>query len=342
MSDINQEIPTGEEVAEVIAAPVAPKGNDIFSGEPAPDHITPKEHVKAEKEHEAAVAPVEPVVAPVVEPTAPLTANEKNKAIHTPAVEPVKEVAPVQPVVKEAVAPKATPALSAEEIATLAAQTVVQTQAAQAKAAEDAKPAPKMSDADFNKKFNVFSPTEEHVEAILQGGEEAVAALQEIVAGVALQATTQANFASQQSLAQHQQNLAPYISLAEAEQSKQLADKFYLDNPQLNGQDALVASVIGLPEVQALSKQGVTQADIFKVVADKATAMITQIRDGAAPVVQVTGGQPAAVTQPLTTSQPQVAGSKMPGTSTGGQGGAGGTGGSAKAVPGPKGNAVFG
>lgn len=320
MSDINtQEIP-----AE------APAGSDVFGGETtasAPHTNTPADSGAAVNNPNADAVHNAPTDS-AQDPTATAQPQADGAAAQTAAV---------QENLQQQGVPGA--GMTPEQMAQIAQNVVMQNQQLQGQQAQQE---PQMTQEQYDKQFNIFRTTPQHIEALQAGGEHAVAAMEDIVSGIALQANTQAQFMIQQTMDQYNQSLQPYIQMAQQAQADQKAESFFQQNPQLTGQDALITAVINTPEIQQMKQAGQNYETISAAVAERATAMLTQIRDSGG--AQGAGGQQGAQVPQQGQNQQAITqpnGSRMPRTSVGGQGAVGNTGGRAT-IPGPTGNHVFG
>lgn len=232
-------------------------------------------------------------------------------------VEPTP-VEPTQPTEPKPTEPTATPAAQPPAIdPTAIARAIVQ---AQKEAATPAEPAPKqMTDEEFRKAVNYAEANAEQVAALLQGGEPAVAAMNQIIQSTARQAMTVAAMHAQQLIQQYRsqmdQQLAPYMAMADRVNQQNFEMEFLDTHKDLapycsrgeNGQSLLDYAADQLIK-QGYNPGSYSRADNMKRIAETVRGFITQF-----------GVKPAAATpQPAAPGQPKPA---MPTMSSGGQGG---------------------
>ena len=136
--------------------------------------------------------------------------------------------------------------------------------------AEPGQPAqPQMTEQQMRQALNVYEPTAEIVEAIRQGGEPAVAALQQVVQGAVKQAVTLASLVLEKKMAEVDQRYSPAVNMAQEAQMKQQADRFFGKYPKFKGmepllmqiRDSMVARKLQFPNEEAAFEAVSQQAD---------------------------------------------------------------------------------
>lgn len=210
------------------------------------------------------------------------------------------------------------PSLTAEDIATAIKK------AGLGQATPTKQPEKQYSQEDFNRAMNVFDPTPQQVEAILKGGEDAVAALRQIVGGVNKQSLTMASYMIQQAVEQEaskiREEFGPARTFAQQQQEEKLKVEFVEKHPDLKGYEPLLVEVVG--QMKASGFNAETKEEAFKALADRARAVIKSL-----PGMKPANGD----------GKPDPTTSRMPTLSSGGQGGIGGgttTKGKSKGPPG--------
>lgn len=170
-------------------------------------------------------------------------------------------------------------------------------------------PAAEPSTADYERIFKVFKPTVAHVEAILNGGEPALVALNQVVNGIATQSLTMAQQYVDYKLEQMGQQIAPLQQATEQQNLNRLESEFKVLHPDLADpkiRPLMEAEVIRMREAKM---SFASPAEAFKHVADKTRALCAQLgiplgatqaqpaapRPQPAPVT--TGGQAGAAPQ---------------------------------------------
>jgi len=191
---------------------------------------------------------------------------------------------------------------------------------------DEGAPAP-LTDEEFNTKMNVFTPSDKHIEALHEGGEQAVAAMGDIVRGAVKEAVTFSRVLANQELNAYKQQLAPYVEMAQQQIFNEEVAEFYTANPNLKGHEQVVD--MAYKNTLAAGVKYKSNEEAYKAIAAEANKLITTIRDG---------GKPPP-TQP-TNQPPANAPKRMPPLSGAGQG-ASSTDGSAVAPQGPPGIEVF-
>lgn len=180
-----------------------------------------------------------------------------------------------------------------------------------------------LTQEEFNKMFNVYSPSEEEL-MILFGDDKkaAVQMLGHMLASTSKQATTIASHLIAHELQSLRQQFQPALSMAEERQMEKMKTEFFEQNADLKGYEPLL--VLIRDQFVAKGVSFPTKEAAFKAVADEARKQIEAIpglKGGAATAGQAAGQQQAAQT-----------GSRMPVLSGGkGQSGAGDTGASSGA-----------
>lgn len=173
---------------------------------------------------------------------------------------------------------------------------------------------PPFDQAKFERDFQVAKVTPDDMKILSEGGEKAVAHMQDMLQRPAKQALTMANFLIQQSLQQFRQELAPYMEFANASRETMFRQEFLGQNADLKDYEPIVHEVIN--KLQAAGVRG-TKEEIFKKVSDEARRLIQVATKGNVPPTSGTppptgGQQPSQPTSP-----------RMTPLSGGGQGGAG-------------------
>ena len=172
--------------------------------------------------------------------------------------------------------------------------------------------AKKMTPEEIDKQLNVFRANEEMITKVLQGGPEAVKAMQAIVDGVARHAVTVANIINKQELEQHNQRINPYIQFAQEVQAQQARANYLSTNPTHEGLEPLVEQV----SRQMMSEKFAgSQKQVFAEVAKRVEALATTLK---IPRANASG---AGASDAATEKQKST--SRMSTVSAGGQGGAG-------------------
>ncbi len=159
---------------------------------------------------------------------------------------------------------------------------------------------------DFDKAFNIFKPTPALRDAILAGGDGALAALAEVAQGVAKQVATLAAYQLQEAREQLEAKFSPALTYAQKEQEKALWAEFTEVNKDLKGFEMIVQKVVA--DMKTNGWKG-TKEEGFKFIADQSRLIIKALPGMAAAQV---GAAPGAA--PTT---------RMSTLSGGGQGGAG-------------------
>jgi hypothetical protein len=210
--------------------------------------------------------------------------------------------------------------MTPDQIAKLAADTVAQMQRTQ-----QPQPQPRQyTQEEFDKMFNVFRVNPQHITSILAGGEQAVAAFNEIIPGIVKQAVTMAVLERQQALEEFEQSKLKgrfdeldqirqdYLERQGERVKKQFFDKY----PELQNYEPMVIA-FGT-QLQQQGFQGTTD-QAFEQVANLVKTTLAK----AGVQLAAGGGQSAK-------QQPQGQQHQMASLSAPGGGGGGGSGGSAK------------
>ena len=296
--------PIAEPGAEEVVIDAEPEGSEVFADTPAPVATLPPATgaEPAATGAEPAVTGAEPAV----------TGAEPAATGAPPAEIPPATGAP------PAEAPRT---YSVEEIATLrTALTPAPTKAGEP-------PAKEMTDEEFNKAMNVFATTQEHIDAIHEGGEGAVNAMNAIVNGAVKEAVTFAKVLANQELNAYKQQLAPYVEMAQSQMFANEVTAFYAQNGHLKGHEEVVD--MAYKNLVGAGTKFKSDKEAFTAIAAEADKLIKTIRGGETPPPKTPTGQP-----------PKLPTNKMPPLAGAGQGG-GSNEPEAVAASGPPGSHVF-
>jgi hypothetical protein len=152
---------------------------------------------------------------------------------------------------------------------------------------------PQMSEEEMNKLLNVAHVTQEDVTALLEGGENAVAALSRVVQAAVLQARTTAWYQTQMLLKQQQDSLAPVIKHYNQAEQEKLTNQFYQEYKEFTPDKhmkLLAAVKTSLDAEQAFV--GKSRGDGFKLIAERAKELLTASGTPLVPVAQPANGKP--------------------------------------------------
>lgn len=130
-----------------------------------------------------------------------------------------------------------------------------------------------MSQEEIDKHLGTFRPAPEQIAALLEGGENSVAAMQAIVEGAVKNATTISWLQAQMIQRQMMEQLNPVMSQFQTQQVQALQEEFFAANPDLKNQMRLLGAVkAGLDQEGALN--GKSKAEAFKLIADRAKEVL--------------------------------------------------------------------
>lgn len=209
--------------------------------------------------------------------------------------------------------PSPQPGLTKEDIAAAVASAVQTTQR------QNQPVAPQMTQEEIDRALRVFRPTAKQVEALREGGENALGALNEIVAGVYQQATTMSAYQMQLQMEKIQGILNPVHTYVQQQQMAALKNEFFTEHPDLKGLDPLLASI-----KDQIVQEGKTFSDkklAFAEVATRARALMKSLPGmtpaGAAASVAATGTPPSNMSTQIGGGQGGAAGGGTPASAGG-------------------------
>jgi len=140
-------------------------------------------------------------------------------------------------------------------------------------------PPRQMTQEEFDQRFNVFKPTNEMIEAIRAGGENALAAMAQMAQGINRQATTLMGYQLQLELQKLKQELggqiAPVSQFMQEQQRQALKKEFLDTHPELADYEILGEKIVA--EFQAQGKKFSTKEEAFKAVAEGIKQTLTKI-----------------------------------------------------------------
>lgn len=192
---------------------------------------------------------------------APPTGDETPASV-VPATEPI---APTSGLSKDDV----------QEILAGALKAVGDRQPATAAAA---KPEVQMSQADFDKAFNVFKASPELLTLLRhENPAEAMKALEQFRDGMIRQAMTMAEYRMQQFVKELRDNdLAPLQSYVTEQQATSFRDGFFKENPELEKYENLVEAVA--TKLSGTIQPGTkSRSELFKLYADETKKIVTEL-----------------------------------------------------------------
>jgi hypothetical protein len=133
--------------------------------------------------------------------------------------------------------------------------------------------APEMTQEQLDKMLNVYRPSAEEVNALLEGGDGAVSAMQKIIEGAVKQATTTAWLQAQYVQQQMSQQINPLLTAHQEQQMTKLREEFFTTHPDLKGREKLLGAVkAALDQQQALN--GLDKKAAFTLIAEKAKEVL--------------------------------------------------------------------
>lgn len=131
-----------------------------------------------------------------------------------------------------------------------------------------------LSQEEINARLNVFTPTEEQLSHILEGGEAGLGALKAIIEGVVRQATTTAWYQTQYAQQLLEQEYGPLKAQMAEARAEKLRGEFFTKYPDLKGQNELLAAVkASLDNENAF--EGLDRAKAFEKIAQRAQKILT-------------------------------------------------------------------
>jgi hypothetical protein len=207
-------------------------------------------------------------IEPSAAPTTPAAPSAPPAG--TPSATPGGAAATPTATPAAAAAPVASPTMTSDQIAELVSKTVK----AVAPAAPAA-PQKQWTQEEFNRTFNVYTPTQDDVTQLLAGGDQAIAAVNRLILGAVKQATTMAALQHQQSLEEFRnQHLSPLEEVRQdyiRRQTEAVKEDFFKTHPDLKTQERLVIA-IGT-QLQSEGFQG-TKEQAFTEVAKRAKEVL--------------------------------------------------------------------
>jgi hypothetical protein len=150
-----------------------------------------------------------------------------------------------------------------------------------------------MSEEEMNRMLHVVQVGPEDVQAILDGGENAVAAMNKVIQGAVMQARTTAWYQTQVLLRQQQERLAPVMDYYHQQQQEKLTHQFFHENKDFKPEvhtKLLAAVKTSLDAENAF--QGKTRADGFKLIAERAKEILAASGTPLVPVAGTPNGGP--------------------------------------------------
>ena len=161
-----------------------------------------------------------------------------------------------------------------------------------------------MTEAEYNKIYQRSVVSQDDINTLFSAEAtpaEKIATLQKLLDATAQHAVIRAKFISdfavQQAIKQYQENIAPIMSRYNAEQSKEVSNAFFKAYPGFNQtthKEILKAAAISLQqEINSMPKEkqaAMKPADVYKALADRASAIIKQINANFDPTKAVEGG----------------------------------------------------
>jgi hypothetical protein len=156
-----------------------------------------------------------------------------------------------------------------------------------------------LSEEELDKLFNRAKITEDHVAAILGGGEGAVAAFNEVVRAIQKEAQTIAWYQNQLLIQKMQEQINPSLSVVEQQAREKAKESFFQKHEDLKGKDSILRLVMS--DLQSKNAfEGLSQDQAFDLIA-KTAREILGIQPGAqapSPSSGGQGGQPAPQAKP--------------------------------------------
>lgn len=246
--------------------------------------------------------------------------GDTGSSTGAPTGEPTQPAAPTQPATSPAPAQPTTTdnGFTPEKIRELI-QSAAQA-GAQVAGQQPTQPQ-QLSPEEIDRATNAFRPTQEHIAALLEGGESSLKAMQQIVEGAVKHATTISWLQSQMIQRQMQERLDPVMNYYSEAQTEKLRNSFFEQFPDLKQHTKLLAAVkASLDQEGAFN--GRTTQDGFNLIATRAKEVLAATGAGNA---NGGGGSAPAGTQPP---------SQMASLSRGSQHGAAAAGAGGSASPG--------
>jgi hypothetical protein len=178
-----------------------------------------------------------------------------------------------------------------------------------------------LSPEEIDRATNAFRPTPDHIASLLEGGENSLKAMQQIVEGAVKHATTISWLQAQMIQRQMQERLDPVMNYYSEAQTEKLRNSFYDQFPDLKQHNKLLAAVKASLDQEGAFNGRSTQEG-FNLIATRAKEVLAATGAGNA-----NGGGGAA---PAATNPP----SQMASLSRGSQHGAAAAGAGGSASPG--------
>jgi hypothetical protein len=148
---------------------------------------------------------------------------------------------------------------------------------------------PQMAQEDIDRMLNSYQAGPEEIQALLEGGENAVAAMNKIIQGAVTHARTVSWYQTQVLLRQQQQQMTPVMEYYHQAQQKELTNTFFNENKDFKPEvhmKLLAAVKTSLDAEDAF--RGKTRAESFKLIADRAKDILTASGTPLVPVASPT------------------------------------------------------
>jgi hypothetical protein len=161
---------------------------------------------------------------------------------------------------------------------------------------------PQMSEEEIQKMLNVARVAPEDVQAILEGGDSAVEAMNRVIQAAVMQARTTAWYQTQYLLKQQQQGLEPVMEYYRQQQQKELTNMFFSEHKDFKPDVhmRLLGAVKASLDAEG-AFQGKSRAESFKLIADRAKEILAASGTPLVPVASPAsggGGKMATLSRP--------------------------------------------
>jgi hypothetical protein len=166
-----------------------------------------------------------------------------------------------------------------------------------------AQPQQTLTPEEIDRATNAFRPTQDHIAALLEGGENSVKAMQQIVEGAVKHATTISWLQSQMIQRQMQERIDPVMNYYSEVQTEKLRNSFFEQFPDLKQHTKLLAAVKASLDQEGAFNDRNTQ-DGFNLIASRAKEVLAATGagnanggGGAAPAAQNPPSQMASLSR---------------------------------------------